>query len=135
MSKLSPHSILVVDDELELATLFKEFLRKEGHDVVSFTDPVLALEYYKQTADKHSLIITDSRMPGLCGIDLAKNIRQINNKVKIFLMTAFDTADLKNNEDFKKAKFDRLIQKPVRLSDLRRMINESIKAHNKVEKR
>ena len=28
----------------------------------------------------------------------------MNNKVKIFLMTAFDIVDLKNNEDFKKAK-------------------------------
>ena len=52
-------SIIVVDDELELASLFKAFLKNEGYDVVSFTDPVLALEYYKETADKHSLIITD----------------------------------------------------------------------------
>jgi CheY-like chemotaxis protein len=67
-------SIIVVDDEPELASLFKAFLKKEGYDVVSFTDPILALEYYKETADKHSLIITDLRMPGICGIDFAKNM-------------------------------------------------------------
>ena len=61
-------------------------------------------------------------MPGICGIDLAKRIREINNKVKIFLMTAFDTADFKDNEDFKKAKIDRLLQKPVHFADLRQMI-------------
>ena len=83
-------SIIVVDDELELASLFKEFLTNEGYDVVSFTDPVLALEYYKETADKHSLIITDLRMPGICGIDLAKSIREFDSKIKIFLMTAFE---------------------------------------------
>ena len=83
-------SILVVDDELELASLFKAFLKNEGYDVISFTDPVLALEYYKETADKHSLIITDLRMPGICGIDLAKSIREFDNKIKIFLMTAFE---------------------------------------------
>jgi CheY-like chemotaxis protein len=120
----------VIDDEIELASLFKEFLRKEGYTVVSFTDPVLAFEYYRETADKHSLIITDLRMPGICGIDLAKNVREINSKVKIFLMTAFDTADLKDNEDFKKAKIDRLIQKPIRFADLRQMINESLKVLN-----
>ncbi len=70
-------SIIVVDDELELASLFKEFLRKEGYDVVSFTDPELALEYYKETAGIHSMIITDLRMPGLCGIDLAKRLREL----------------------------------------------------------
>ena len=130
MSSLSSPSIIVIDDEIELASLFKEFLRKEGYTVVSFTDPVLAFEYYRETADKHSLIITDLRMPGICGIDLAKNVREINSKVKIFLMTAFDTADLKDNEDFKKAKIDRLIQKPIRFYDLRQMINESLKVLN-----
>ena len=44
-------SIILVDDELELACIFKEFLKKEWYNVVSFTDPVLALEYYKETAD------------------------------------------------------------------------------------
>ena len=130
MSSLSSPSIIVIDDEIELASLFKEFLRKEGYTIVSFTDPVLAFEYYRETADKHSLIITDLRMPGICGIDLAKKVREINSKVKIFLMTAFDTADLKDNEDFKKAKIDRLIQKPIRFADLRQMINESLKVLN-----
>ena len=41
-------------------------------------------------------------------------------------MTAFGIVDLKNNEDFKKAKIDILIQKPVRFSDLRLMLNESL---------
>jgi hypothetical protein len=37
-------------------------------------------------------------------------------------MTAFDVADLKDNEDFKKAKIDRLLQKPIRLADSRQLI-------------
>jgi len=120
-------SIIVVDDELELASLFKAFLKKEGYDVVSFTDPVLALEYYKETAAKHSLIITDLRMPGICGINLAKSIREIDSKIKIFLMTAFESKDLKDTDDFKNARIDRLILKPVRFSELREMINDAWK--------
>ena len=120
-------SIIVVDDELELVSLFKAFLKNEGYDVVSFTDPVLALEYYKETAAKHSLIITDLRMPGICGVDLAKSIREIDSKIKIFLMTAFETKDLEDRDDFKNARIDRLIQKPVRFSELREMINDAWK--------
>jgi DNA-binding response OmpR family regulator len=41
-----------VDDEPDLASLFKEFLRKEGFNVVSFTDPILASEYFRETWDK-----------------------------------------------------------------------------------
>ena len=120
-------SIIVVDDEPELTSLFKAFLKNQGYDVISFTDPVLALEYYKKTANKHSLIKTDLRMPSICGIDLTKNVREFDNKVKIFLMTAFDAKDLEDKEEFKNARIDRLIQKPVRFSDLREMINDARK--------
>lgn len=33
-------------------------------------------------------MISDIRMPDINGIDLAKNIREINNEIKIFLMSA-----------------------------------------------
>lgn len=122
-----PRSIIVVDDEPELASLFKEFLNKKGYDVVTFTDSVLALEYYKETTGKYSMIITDLRMPGLCGIDLAKSVREFDSKVKIFLMTAFEITDLEDKEDFKNARIDRIIQKPIRFSDLREMINDALK--------
>ena len=120
-------SIIVVDDEIELATLFKTFLRKEGYDTTSFSDPLIALEYFKDTFDKHSLIIADMRMPGMNGIELAKRIRQLNSKIKIFLMTAFDISDLENNYDYKAARIDTIMQKPVHLSNLREIINTALK--------
>ncbi len=119
----SARSVIVIDDEPELANLFNAFLIKEGYNVITFIDPVLAFEYFKKTSDKHSLIITDMRMPGLSGIDLAKRIREINSKIVIFLMTAFDISDLKDQPDFKLARIDMLIQKPVRFSYLREIIH------------
>jgi len=127
-SLLSPGSAIVVDDELELATLFKTFLKNEGYDAVSFSNPLMALEYFKETSDRHSLIITDMRMPEMCGIELAKKIRETNDKIKIFLMTAFDIIDLENHPDFKEAKIDRLIQKPIHFSELRIMINTALES-------
>jgi DNA-binding NtrC family response regulator len=124
----SRHSIIVIDDESELASLFKTILKNEGFEALSFSDPVLALEYFKETSDKHSLIITDMRMPGICGIELAKKIREINDQIKIFLMTAFEIRDLDNNPDYRAARFDRLIQKPIRFSELREMINDALKS-------
>jgi two-component system, cell cycle response regulator CpdR len=126
-SSSSDKSIIIVDDEIELANLFKEFLKKEGYDAISFTDPIMALEYFRETSSKHSLMITDMRMPDINGIDLAKNIREINNEIKIFLMTAFDAKDLKDYENFKIARIDRVIQKPFRFPDLREMINDAWK--------
>ena len=125
MSSTTTRSIMVVDDEMELANLFRSFLENEGYNAITFVDPVLALEYFKQTSDKPSLIITDLRMPGLCGLDLAKSIRTLGPPdIKIFLMTAFDARDLEASSNYIQAKVDKLLQKPIRLSELRTMINE-----------
>jgi DNA-binding response OmpR family regulator len=127
MMSSATRSIIVVDDEIELATLFKTFLNQQGFNTISFVDPILALEYFRETSDKHSLIITDLRMPGLNGLELAKKVRELNTNIRIFLMTAFETRDLENHVDFKMARIDRLIQKPVRFSDLKEMINKACK--------
>ncbi len=127
MMSSATRSIIVVDDEIELATLFKTFLNQQGFNTISFVDPVLALEYFKETSNKHSLIITDLRMPSLNGLELAKKVRELNTNIKIFLMTAFETRDLENHVDFKMARIDKLIQKPVRFSDLKEMINKACK--------
>jgi DNA-binding response OmpR family regulator len=116
---------MVVDDEVELANLFRIFLEREGYNAITFIDPVMALEYLKQTFNKFSLIITDLRMPGLSGIDLAKSIRALGAQdIKIFLMTAFDARDLEAQPNYIEARIDRLLQKPISFSELRTIINE-----------
>lgn len=66
------------------------------------------------------------RMPGMSGIELAKKVRENNDKIKIFLMTVLDIRDLENNPDYKAAKIDRIIQEPIRFSKLREMISISL---------
>jgi len=119
-------SVLIVDDEKELSTLFKEFVNAIGMDADSFTNPILAFEHFKGNSNKYSLIISDLRMPGICGLELANSIRKINTSVKIFLMTAFDTSDLENNPTFQSAKIDKLLQKPIKMSYLKRIIGEML---------
>lgn len=121
-SSLTKHSIVLVDDEMELVSLFRAFLEKDGHTVVPFSDPELALEYFKGTSMNHALLITDLRMPGLNGIDLAYNIRKLNSNIKICLMTAFDIRDLESYPNYKEVRIDKLLQKPIRLSELRTLI-------------
>jgi two-component SAPR family response regulator len=44
------------------------------------------------------------RIPGMCGLELANNIRELNDSVKIFLITAFDTFDVERNPLYRQAK-------------------------------
>lgn len=121
-----PLSILIVDDESELATLFKNYFEAGGMDAVSFTNPLLAFECFKDNPQKFSLIITDLRMPGMCGLELAKKIRELNNIVKIFLITAFDTNGLESSEIYQSARIDKILQKPIKLAVLKKIVEESL---------
>ncbi len=115
-------SIVVVDDEIELANLFKVFFHKAGFDAVSFTDPLMALDFMRNNTKEFSLLLTDLRMPLMSGIELAREVRKTNNKMKIILITAFMTADLIDDENFKNARIDSVVQKPVRFSSLKESI-------------
>ena len=119
-------SILIVEDEIELASLYREFVNDLGYDVDSFTDPSLALEHFKHSSKEYSLVLTDLRMPSMNGIELALKMRGINNRMKIFLMTAFDVTDIENQIQYKLARIDRIIQKPIKLSILKDILNQNL---------
>ena len=95
---------MVVDDEEELANLFRTFLEtfleRSGFDSVSFTDPLSALDYFIQNHDRYSIVITDWKMSNLDGIQLAKKIRRYNTTVKILLMTAYVVEESVRKETF-----------------------------------
>ena len=59
-------------------------------------------------------------------IELANKIRKTNNTIKIFLITAFDIADIENQIQYKLARIDGIIQKPVKLSALKNILNHSL---------
>ena len=119
-------SILIVEDEIELASLYREFVNDLGYDVDSFTDPFLALEHFKYSSKEYSLVLTDLRMPAMSGIELALKVREINDRMKIFLMTAFDVTDIENQIQYKLARIDRIIQKPIKLSILKDILNQNL---------
>jgi len=87
-------SVIVVDDEEELAKLFRTFLERSGFNSVSFTYPLSARDHYIQNYDKYSVVITDWKMPNLDEIQLAKKIRRYNTTVKIRLITRYCKADI-----------------------------------------
>ena len=119
-------SILIVEDEIELASLYREFVNDLGYDVDSFTDPSLALEHFEYSSKEYSLVLTDLRMPAMSGIELALKVREINDRMKIFLMTAFDVTDIENQIQYKLARIDGIIQKPIKLSILKDILNQNL---------
>lgn len=127
-------SAMVVDDEQELSHLFMELLKGSGFNCVSFTDPLLAIEHISQNSQKYSLILTDLRMPGIGGIELARRIREYNSVAKIILITAFDI-DEDLRDDLIEANISEVIQKPVKLKDLKARIANHFSSSNTTQRK
>ncbi len=115
---------MVVDDDEELASLFKRLLEGNGFSSVSFNDPILALKHFKDDPHGYWLVIADLKMPNLNGIDLAKNIRNISPSVKILLITGFFDDEYLNKPDFKAARISEVLHKPVKLGELLGCVHE-----------
>jgi len=75
--------VSIVDDDLSPTKLFHEALSEniDSINVVSFTDPVIALEHFSDK-DAYALVIADLRMPGLNGLELLKKVKISNPNVR-----------------------------------------------------
>lgn len=116
----STHSILVVDDELDIVLIFKQALSRQGYTVFGFTDPLLALEHFKVNSADYGLVITDVRMPRMSGFELAANIRAIKPHAKVVFMSAFEVSDLELS--MPGVKIHDFLRKPVNVKTLVRRV-------------
>ena len=78
-------NILLVDDDLKNSMLLKRFLEVEGYCVTYANNGAIGWELYHTS--KPDLILLDINMPEMNGFELAKKIREVNNKVLIFFLT------------------------------------------------
>ena len=108
--------ILVVDDEVDITTIFKLALEKVNLHVDVYNDPLLALTDYK--AGMYDLLLFDIRMPGMNGFELHYKIQKIDDKVKVCYICAYELDYIRLTETFPSLKTECLIKKPVDIDDL-----------------
>jgi DNA-binding response OmpR family regulator len=82
------YRVMIVDDEQDITTIFKIGLEKNEFIVTTFNDPMEALSKFRP--GQYDLLILDIRMPGMNGFQLYQKIRDVDNKVKVCFLTAFD---------------------------------------------
>jgi response regulator RpfG family c-di-GMP phosphodiesterase len=81
-----PPPILIVDDEDIVLAALRETLRRANYQVVPISDPIKALEEIKQR--EFAAIITDQSMPGLTGLELLGQARELQPYATRILVTA-----------------------------------------------
>jgi DNA-binding NtrC family response regulator len=124
VSKLNTSSNLVLDDDFDINTLIKLALQKRGYLVFGFTDPLLALEHFKINHSTYSLVITDLRMPVMNGFEFVRQVKKMNSKIKVLLMTAFEIDQMEFTKILPKPKIDGFIQKPISMKKMNGIIDK-----------
>ena len=80
--------VLLLDDEPDHNLTLKMILEENGFKVDSFTDPLSALQNFKEQDGMYDMIILDIKMPEMNGFELYRQIKKIDNKVKVCFLTA-----------------------------------------------
>jgi two-component system, OmpR family, response regulator ChvI len=114
--------ILIVDDEPDIASLFKVGLEYEGgFEVDVYNDPTVALSNYKPGL--YDLLLLDIKMPKMSGLELYQNIREKdkgkeNGGVKVCFITAFEEYYKEFERLFPNLELDCFIRKPISIDKL-----------------
>jgi len=119
--------ILVVDDDRDIANLYKLSLEHDGFVVHSFNDPLLALSGYK--AGAYDLLLLDIKMPQMNGFELYQKIRLVDDHTKVCFISAFEEYQSEFKElfpDLKEA--DCFIRKPIELESLTKKVNSPLQS-------
>ena len=124
--------VSIVDDDLDITELFDDAVCDsiDGVSVVSFNDPVIALEHFTQNKERYALVISDFRMPNLTGLELLKKVKKINSNVRTILVSAYE---VEYNAVFQRCMqegiIDSFIEKPVTINQLCQRVRDEFQVY------
>jgi CheY-like chemotaxis protein len=108
--------VLVVDDEEVLALMMRQTLSTLGYKADFATDPAVALALVCADVQRFDLVLTDLTMPGMTGLLLAAQLRQVRADLPIILLTGYSatlTAAYVKTQGLQD-----LLQKPISIQSL-----------------
>jgi len=116
------YSLLVVDDEPDLRTLYELTLLREGYDVETAGNVTEAWQHLQDRS--YSAIITDMRLPDGTGLDLLRRIDAEGRREKAIVITAYGSAE--NAVEALKAGAYDYLTKPVDLRQFRAVVSSAL---------
>ena len=84
-------TILSVEDEKRVADLLKIGLEENGYQTMIAYDGAMGLRLFQ--SNSFQLVISDIILPKLDGFELCKEIRKVNERIPILMLTALGSAD------------------------------------------
>jgi DNA-binding NtrC family response regulator len=121
--------ILLVDDDEGLIYFLSRFFQRKKYAVTSCLSGRTAIEAISK--ESFDLILLDYKMSGLNGLDALVEIKKIEAKTPVILMTAYGTTDLAI-EAMKRGAYDYLV-KPFEHKELSRIVGEALKVNRQMK--
>lgn len=127
MSAARAVNILVIDNEPTVRQLLAQLLKLHGHTIAAAENGAEGIAAFK--AGKFDLVFTDLGMPEMSGWDVARELKKINPKVLIGLITGWPI-DLAP-EELQDRGVDRVIAKPFDIPTLLGLIEDAVMLRGK----
>jgi CheY-like chemotaxis protein len=121
--ELGLNTILVVDDDKNLANTFKLVLQSVGFSVDTAITGLQAL--YKANRKVYDLIILDINLPDMLGDEVAEKIRETQVNTKIIMITGYSS--FKDEVNGKKLGIKEVLMKPIPPEDLVKITKKTLK--------
>ena len=87
--------ILYIDDDDSLVLLVKRLLERRGLRVTGYTEPADALAALRADPAGFDLVVSDYNMPGMSGLDVAREVRAIRADLAVAIASGFIDEDLR----------------------------------------
>ena len=83
--------VLFIDDEAVLCRSVSSLLDRLGYQVTARTDPAEALDLFKKNPQAFDVVLTDLTMPGLTGVDVAREVQRLDPHKPVLMMSGFNS--------------------------------------------
>ena len=118
--------ILYLDDDNTVLLLVKRLLERQGHKVTCFAEPRDALAALRNAPDLFQLVVTDYNMPGMQGLEVAREIRRIRADLPIAVTSGFIDEALRAGAEHNGV--SELVAKPFAINELYAVVQRMAQA-------
>ena len=122
INKFRMASIIVIDDEKSITYLLSEVLKKDGHEVKTFSDGKQIEDELKK--QEYALVISDLHMKQVGGLEVLKTVKSYSENTEVLILTGHGTIS-SAVEAMKLSAFEYLT-KPIDMEEFRLKVQKAL---------
>lgn len=123
---MTANSILLIDDEEVLLEAVSDDLKESGYTVTTAASGEDGLSCFKN--QPHDLVIIDLKMQGMDGLEVSKEIKQLNPKTPIMILTGYGS--METAIEALRLDLEDYILKPINRDDLHKKVAQCFERKN-----